>query len=91
MTHFAISFRHGSHFEYSGGDIVQTELFILFMLHTNQLVYLECKNILQTAQSTNTGQVPTSSQGPVDSADTNILETSTCLETTQNGTTNFTD
>ena len=38
----------------------------------------------------NTGQIPACSQGPVDSTDTNVVETSTCLETTQQEMTNFT-
>ena len=36
------------------------------------------------------GQVPACSQEPVDSTDANIVVTSTCLETTQQETTNFT-
>ena len=41
-------------------------------------------------QRTNTGQVPACSQEPVDSTDANMAETSTCLETTQQETPNFT-
>ena len=47
-------------------------------------------NILRATQCTNTGQVPVCSQQPVDSTDANIVETSTCLETTQQEMTNFT-
>ena len=47
-------------------------------------------NILRATQCTNTGQVPVCSQQPVDSTDANIVETSTCLETTQQETTKFT-
>ena len=47
-------------------------------------------NILRATQCTNTGQVPVCSQQPVDSTDANIVETSTCLETTQQETTKST-
>ena len=47
-------------------------------------------NILKTAQRTNTEQVPTCGQESVDSTDANIVETSTCLKTTLQETTNFT-
>ena len=47
-------------------------------------------DISRTTQRTNTGQIPACSQEPVDSTDANIVETSTCLETTQQETTNFT-
>ena len=46
--------------------------------------------ISRTTQRTNTGQVPACSQEPVDSTDANMVETSTCLETTQQEMTNFT-
>ena len=46
--------------------------------------------ISRTTQRTNSGQVPACSQEPVDSTDANMVETSTCLETTQQEMTNFT-
>ena len=46
--------------------------------------------ISRTTQCTNSGQVPACSQEPVDSTDANMVETSTCLETTQQEMTNFT-
>ena len=46
--------------------------------------------ISRTTQRTNTGQIPACSQEPVDSTDANMVETSTCLETTQQEMTNFT-
>ena len=39
--------------------------------------------ISRTTQRTNSGQIPACSQEPVDSTDANMVETSTCLETTQ--------
>ena len=44
--------------------------------------------ISRTTQRTNTGQVPACSEEPVDFTDTNTVETSTCLKTTQQETTN---
>ena len=41
-------------------------------------------------QRTNIGQIPACSQEPVEYTDTNIVETSTCLKTTQEEMTNFT-
>ena len=69
-------------------SIVQTHL---FMLHVNQPVYFmeEYIYISRTTLRTNNGQVPVCSQEPVDSTDANIVETLTCLETTQLETTNF--
>ena len=49
-----------------------------------------CIYVSKTTQRTNTGQVPACSQEPVDFTDTNVVETSTCLKTTQQETTNFT-
>ena len=65
------------------------------MLHINQPAYFMERNmkyiyISRTTQRTNTGQIPACSQEPVDSTDANMVETSTCLETTQQETTNFT-
>ena len=65
------------------------------MLHINQPVYFMERNmkyiyISRTTQRTNSGQVPACSQEPVDSTDANMVETSTCLETTQQEMTNFT-
>ena len=61
-------------------------------IKVNQPAYFMERNmdISRTTQCTNTGQVPACSQEPVDSTDANIVETSTCLETTQQETTNFT-
>ena len=61
-------------------------------IKVNQPVYFMERNmdISRTTQRTNTGQVPACSQDPVDSTDANIVETSTCLETTQQETPNFT-
>ena len=65
------------------------------MLHINQPAYFMERNmkyiyISRTTQRTNSGQVPACSQEPVDSTDANMVETSTCLETTQQEMTNFT-
>ena len=43
-------------------------------------MYLRPRSLLN---ATNSGQVPACSQEPVDSTDANMVETSTCLETTQ--------
>ena len=56
------------------------------LLHINQPAYFMERNmeniyISRTTQRTNTGQVSACSQEPVDSTDTNIVETSTCLKT----------
>ena len=61
-------------------------------IKVNQPAYFMERNmdISRTTQCTNTGQVPACSQEPVDSTDASIVETSTCLETTQQETTNFT-
>ena len=64
------------------------------MVETTQS-FLECvlygkKHRYLENYSTHTGQVPACSQEPVDSTDANIVETSTCLETTQQETTNLT-
>ena len=48
------------------------------------------RNISRTTECTNSGQIPACSQEPVDSTDANMMETSTCLETTQQEMTNFT-
>ena len=60
------------------------------MCSINRWVRTILCNISRTTQRTNTGQVPACSQEPVDFTDTNIVETSTCLKTTQQETTNFT-
>ena len=61
-----------------------------FMCSINRWVQTISCNISRTTQRTNTGQIPACSQEPVDSTDANIVETSTCLETTQQEMTNFT-
>ena len=54
------------------------------------LFEVNCWATSRTTQRTNTGQIPACSQEPVDSTDANMVETSTCLETTQQEMTNFT-
>ena len=68
---------------------------VRFILHINQPAYFMERNmeyiyISRTTQRTNTGQVPACSEEPVDFTDTNTVETSTCLKTTQQETTSFT-
>ena len=58
-----------------------------FMCSINRWV-LSC-NISKTTQHTNTGQAPARTQEAADSTYANIVETSTCFETTQQETTNF--
>ena len=60
------------------------------MCSINRLVQTISCNISRTTQRTNTGQIPACSQEPVDSTGANVVETSTCLETTQQEMTNFT-
>ena len=66
-------------------NIVRTHLFIL---HINQQAYFMERNIeyiyiSRTTQRTNTGQIPACSQEPADFTNINIVETLTCLKTTQ--------
>ena len=62
-----------------------------FTAHKSTSVLYGKKHYISiTSQCKSTGQVPASSQEPVDSNDVNIVETSTCLETTQQKTTKFT-
>ena len=61
-----------------------------FTCSINRWVQTILYNISRTTQRTNTGQVPACSQEPADFTDTNIVETSTCLKTTQQEMTNFT-
>ena len=60
-----------------------------FTCSINRWVQTILYNISRTTQRTNTGQVPACSQEPADFTDTNIVETSTCLKTTQQEMTNF--
>ena len=60
-------------------------------IYINLHVFLQLmESVWRTTQRTNSGQIPACSQEPVDSTDANMVETSTCLETTQQEMTNFT-